>query len=114
MYGASEPILAALPAPLRAEIEQRFLRAPLSPRDYMALVDDVAAAAAGPGFDVQYGPNGVQWCSDALLKATAEASDRTGRRVHMHLLETKYQRQDVKLPECDRRIDPKQSGRAVL
>src|SRR4029078_9515549 len=41
----------------------------------------------------QYGPNGVQWCSDALLQAIAEASVRTGRRVHMHLLETKYQRQ---------------------
>jgi cytosine/adenosine deaminase-related metal-dependent hydrolase len=59
----------------------------------MTLVDDVAAAAAGPGFDVQYGPNGVQWCSDALLTAIAEASHRTGRRVHMHLLETHYQRQ---------------------
>ena len=42
---------------------------------------------------VQYGPNGVQWCSDELLRAIAEASYRTGRRVHMHLLETKYQRQ---------------------
>src|SRR6202035_3933556 len=46
-----------------------------------------------PGFNVQYGPNGVQWCSDGLLQAVAEASHRTGRRVHMHLLETKYQRQ---------------------
>jgi len=93
VYGPSEPILGALPAPLRAEIEARFLRQPLSPRDFMKLVDDVAAAAAGPDFDVQYGPNGVQWCSDALLQAVAEASARTGRRVHMHLLETKYQRQ---------------------
>ena len=59
----------------------------------MALADDVAAAADGPGFNVQYGPNGVQWCSDELLQAVAEASHRTGRRVHMHLLETKYQRQ---------------------
>ena len=42
---------------------------------------------------VQYGPNGVQWCSDELLQAIAQASQRTGRRVHMHLLETKYQRQ---------------------
>ena len=48
--------------------------------------------AAGPGFDVQYGPNGPQWCSDALLAAVAEASARTGRRIHMHLLETRYQR----------------------
>ena len=35
----------------------------------------------------------MQWCSDELLQAVAEASHRTGRRVHMHLLETKYQRQ---------------------
>jgi cytosine/adenosine deaminase-related metal-dependent hydrolase len=69
------------------------MRKPLSPGDYMALVDDVAAAADVPGFNVQYGPNGVQWCSDELLRAVAQASHRTGRRVHMHLLETKYQRQ---------------------
>jgi cytosine/adenosine deaminase-related metal-dependent hydrolase len=92
VYGPAEPLLAALPPEVRGEIERRFLRQPPSPRDYIALVDDVAAAAAGPGFDVQYGPNGVQWCSDALLQAIADASHRTGRRVHMHLLETKYQR----------------------
>jgi cytosine/adenosine deaminase-related metal-dependent hydrolase len=93
VYGGSETLLAALPAEARGEIEQRFMRKPLSPRDYIALVDDVAAAADGPGFNVQYGPNGVQWCSDELLRAIAQASERTGRRVHMHLLETKYQRQ---------------------
>ncbi|WPO43753.1 amidohydrolase family protein [Tardiphaga sp. 42S5] len=92
VYGSSEPILAALPPELRPEIETRFIRAPLSPQDYMTLVDEVASAADGPNFNVQYGPNGVQWCSDALLQAIAEASARTGRRVHMHLLETKYQR----------------------
>jgi cytosine/adenosine deaminase-related metal-dependent hydrolase len=93
VYGSSEALLAALPPEARAEIEPRLMRKPLSPPDYMALVDDVAAAADGPGFNVQYGPNGVQWCSDELLQAVAEASQRTGRRVHMHLLETKYQRQ---------------------
>jgi cytosine/adenosine deaminase-related metal-dependent hydrolase len=93
VYGPSEPVLAALPPDLRPEIESRFIRTPMSPQDYIALVDDVAAAAEGPTFNVQYGPNGVQWCSDALLQAVAEASARTGRRVHMHLLETKYQRQ---------------------
>ena len=92
VYGDSEPVLSMLPATARFEIERRLLRPPLSPRDYLALVDDVAAAAAGPMFDVQYGPNGVQWCSDALLEGIAEASHRNGRRVHMHLLETRYQR----------------------
>lgn len=92
VYGDSEPVLSMLPAAARVEIEQRLLRPPLSPKEYVALVDDTAGAASGSLFDVQYGPNGVQWCSDALLEAIADASARTGRRVHMHLLETRYQR----------------------
>jgi cytosine/adenosine deaminase-related metal-dependent hydrolase len=92
IYGPSESVLAMMPADVRDQIERKFLRAPFSPREYIALSDAVADVAAGPMFDVQYGPNGVQWCSDALLEAVAEASLRTGRRVHMHLLETRYQR----------------------
>src|ERR1700733_12987220 len=91
VYGASEPILAALPPDARQAIEG-IMRTPLAAKDFIALVDEVAAAASGPMFDVQFGPNGVQWCSDALLAAIAEASQRTGRRIHMHLLETRYQR----------------------
>jgi cytosine/adenosine deaminase-related metal-dependent hydrolase len=91
VYAPSEQVLSALPPIARAQIEG-LLRKPLSPKEYIALVDEVAAAAAGPMFDVQYGPNGVQWCSDVLLSAIAEASQRTGRRIHMHLLETRYQR----------------------
>jgi cytosine/adenosine deaminase-related metal-dependent hydrolase len=92
VYGPSEPILDALPVAARTEIESLIARRPLGPRELVAQVEEVAAAAAGPTFDVQFGPNGVQWCSDALLAAIAEASARTGRRVHMHLLETRYQR----------------------
>ncbi len=92
VYGASEPILAALPEESRKEIAARYVREPLTPKAYVELTDAVAEAANGPLFEVQYGPNGVQWCSDALLEAVAEASARTGRRVHMHLLETRYQR----------------------
>ena len=91
IYGASAQILTELPVDARSLIE-RILPRPLQPGDYVALVEGVAAAAAGPMFDVQFGPNGVQWCSDALLAAIAEASQRTGRRIHMHLLETRYQR----------------------
>jgi cytosine/adenosine deaminase-related metal-dependent hydrolase len=41
---------------------------------------------------VQLGPAGVQWCSKPLLEAVAENSAQTGRRIHMHLLETIHQR----------------------
>jgi cytosine/adenosine deaminase-related metal-dependent hydrolase len=92
VYGPSEPILAALPAAARDEIANRFIRKPLDVAAQLAQVDAVAEAAAGPDFDVQYGPAAVQWCSPELLAVIAEASARTGRRVHMHLLETRYQR----------------------
>ena len=50
---------------------------------------------------MQFGPNGPQWGSDELLGAIAQASARTGRRVHMHFLETRYQRAfaDAHYPE---------------
>jgi len=92
VYGPSEPILNALPPQARRGVEAIVSRPPLQPKAFVALVDEVASAAAGPLFDVQFGPNGVQWCSDSLLAAIAEASQRTGRRIHMHLLETRYQR----------------------
>src|SRR6202012_5926120 len=75
IYAPSEQVFSRLPAPARAQIEAR-LRKPLSPKEYIALVDEVAAAAAGPMFDVQYGPNGVQWWGDALLFANSAAPRR--------------------------------------
>jgi cytosine/adenosine deaminase-related metal-dependent hydrolase len=91
-YGPPEPLLDALPKDARQEIVSRFVRPPLAPKDHIKLVEDVAAAADSATFNVQYGPNGVQWCSDALLEAIAEASSLSGRRIHMHLFETRYQR----------------------
>jgi cytosine/adenosine deaminase-related metal-dependent hydrolase len=81
-----------LPGDIRDEVAALYLRQPMTADAQVELADAVAAAAAGPGFEVHYGPNGVQWCSDALLVAIAGASARSGRRVHMHLLETRYQR----------------------
>lgn len=92
VYGDAEPVLSGLPGGDRKTIEDLFVRAPLSPRAYIELTDAIAAAIAGPMVDVQLGPAGVQWCSKPLLEAVAENSARTGRRIHMHLLETMYQR----------------------
>jgi cytosine/adenosine deaminase-related metal-dependent hydrolase len=101
VYGPSEPILAALPAMAREEIARKVIRAALPVKEMIALVDAVAAAAGSSTFDVQYGPNAVQWCTTGLLEAIAEASAGTGRRVHMHLLETRYQRSwaDAEFPD---------------
>jgi 5-methylthioadenosine/S-adenosylhomocysteine deaminase len=60
--------------------------------EQLAAADAVIEAHAGEGVDIQYGPIGVQWASDAMLEATADASAQTGRRIHMHLLESPRQR----------------------
>ncbi|EWY42583.1 cytosine deaminase [Skermanella stibiiresistens SB22] len=92
VYGPSEDLLALMPEPARGEIARRAGTTPMPVADQIRLVDEVAAAAAGELVDVQYGPTGVQWCSPDLLRAVAEASGASGRRVHMHCLETRYQR----------------------
>lgn len=94
VYGDHEAVLARLPEATAKLARDTWLR-PLPPiAAQLALVDQVAEAVAGTGghIDVQYGPTGVQWCSDDMLAAISDASARTGRRVHMHLLETKPQR----------------------
>lgn len=101
VYGDHGAMAERMPAAARDEM-LRVFGAPLpGVAAQMELVDAVVAAAQAPRFNVQYGPSGMQWCSRALLEAVAEASARTGRRVHMHFLETRYQREwaDANCPQ---------------
>ena len=94
IYGDHDELLNGL-APEVAQLARNTWLKPLpTVTEQLALVDQVASALADqPHVDVQYGPTGVQWCSDEMLRAIADASARTGRRIHMHLLETQPQRQ---------------------
>ena len=92
VYGDEANALKTVPAEARATVEAQFLGASLGPEEQVARVEAIAEATESAAFSVQFGPSGPQWCSDALLAAIADASHRTGRRVHMHLLETRYQR----------------------
>ncbi|WP_457587798.1 amidohydrolase family protein [Ensifer canadensis] len=71
------------------------------PSVQISAADAVAAANTSPLIDIQYGPIGPQWCSNTLLESIAEASAATGRRIHMHLLESPRQRQwlDRRFPQ---------------
>jgi cytosine/adenosine deaminase-related metal-dependent hydrolase len=92
VYGAHEGLLAQLSPSACACVTRRFLRPPLPPAEQVALVEAIARDIEGDLVTVQYGPAGVQWCTDGMLRRIGEASAQTGRRVHMHLLETRYQR----------------------
>ena len=92
-YGDTETVLAQMPEDIRAPVRSRMAGPPVPHSAQIALADEIALRCHRPGFNVQYGPRGVQWCSHEMLVAIAEASLRNGRQVHMHLLETRYQRE---------------------
>jgi cytosine/adenosine deaminase-related metal-dependent hydrolase len=92
-YGDDERTLELIDVKDRDVVRSRLAPRAAPPAEQVGLVDEIAAAIESDLVTVQYGPTAVQWCSDALLQAIAERSAATGRRVHMHLLETGYQRQ---------------------
>ncbi|TFZ03442.1 amidohydrolase family protein [Ramlibacter rhizophilus] len=91
-YGPDESILQWLDASDADAIRTRWLRPIASVEEQMAVVEEIAEAYESPRFQVQYGPVGAEWCSDPLLERIATASAASGRRVHTHLLESRYQR----------------------
>jgi 5-methylthioadenosine/S-adenosylhomocysteine deaminase len=105
-YCEDDTILAALSPEIRDKVAGRLSVKVVPVAQHLRVVDEVAAMIASDAtlsehVTVQYGPSGVQWCSQALLEAVAKASAESGRPVHMHLLETKYQRQwaDLHYPQ---------------
>ncbi len=107
-YCDDATVLAALRPGIRAEVATRLSVRPVSPAEQLETVDAVARMVAetdggslAPHVTVQYGPAAVQWCSAPLLEAIAQASAANGRPVHMHMLETRYQRDwaDAQYPD---------------
>jgi cytosine/adenosine deaminase-related metal-dependent hydrolase len=92
VYDGEDNVLMKLPDDVRTVIDTQFLSSMPGVVEQIANVEAIAAETESPLFSVQFGPSGPQWCSDELIAGIAEASRETGRRVHMHLLETRYQR----------------------
>lgn len=92
-YGDDDAILACMDPACRAAIAAQYQRPLPDAKDQIAAVAEIARRFGGDLFHVQFGPIGVEWCSNALLEAVAAESARTGLRVHMHLLESRTQRE---------------------
>ncbi len=91
VYGNLEELFGRLPA-----ADAAALRAGLRPfrplGESLALVEAIAAFEH-EFFQVQFHPIAPQWVDDETLRTVARVSEQTGRRVHMHLFETLYQRE---------------------
>jgi len=92
-YASDDVLLARLDPADRALVRQKLLRTPAFPDEQVRMVDELADRIGSGLVTVQYGPYGLEWCSDALMRRVAERSVETGRRVHMHLLESPVQRE---------------------
>jgi cytosine/adenosine deaminase-related metal-dependent hydrolase len=99
-YGPDEVVLECIDHAHRAAVATRWASRPRSVADQMLLFEEAASAVAETArggeadlVNIQYCPVGPQWCSDELMEAVAEASAVSGRRVHMHLFETRYQKE---------------------
>lgn len=92
-YGPDETILQNLSPADQTLIRAKLMQQPRRPDEQLLLVEELAARIESPLVTVQYGPYGIEWCSKSLLERIAVRSAETGRRVHMHLLESQVQRE---------------------
>ena len=93
VYQADEEFVAGLPGELRAPMRRWFDRFKTGLDDQLALFGSLHARHhAERRVRIQLAPANLHWCSDAALAALAETSERYDAPMHMHLLETAYQK----------------------
>ncbi|UOM35230.1 amidohydrolase family protein [Acuticoccus sp. I52.16.1] len=94
IYAADEAFVASLPAALQGPTAA-YLDAFALPLDEQIGVFHTLRARYGaePLVAIQLAPSNLHWLSDAALEGTARAAEATGAPVHMHLLETPYQKE---------------------
>jgi cytosine/adenosine deaminase-related metal-dependent hydrolase len=93
VYEADADFVARLPDALRPPMRDYFARFTMPLADQVALFDTLRAEVAGDArLAVQVAPANLHWLSDQALEAAADMSRRHGAPMHMHLLETPYQK----------------------
>lgn len=96
-YQDDAELVASLPPELRGPMQAWFDRFRLSLDGAMDMFASMHGAHAGKDrVRIQLAPANLHWCSDAALTRLAEASERYGVPLHMHLVETAYQKEYAK------------------
>jgi 5-methylthioadenosine/S-adenosylhomocysteine deaminase len=93
VYMDDDAFVAGLPEPLRAPMAAHFARFSMTLGDQRAVYDALRASVVGERrLAVQLAPANLHWLSDAALELAAELSTRDGAGMHMHVVETPYQK----------------------
>jgi 5-methylthioadenosine/S-adenosylhomocysteine deaminase len=93
VYQADEVFVASLPTELQAPMQRHFTRFKMDLDDTMGLFRDLYATHnSKPRTKIQLAPANLHWCSDRALTVLSDASAKHNVPMHMHLLETAYQK----------------------
>ena len=94
VYQDDAAFVASLPAELRGPTQRWYDRLKLTLDDYMALFENLHRRHNNKSrVKVQLAPANLHWCTDDALTRLAEAAERFDVPLHMHLLETAYQKE---------------------
>jgi len=94
VYQADEELVASLPASLRDPMRRWFERFKMSLDDCMEMFEHLHAQHHDKArTKIQLAPANLHWCSDSALRALSDASARHEVPMHMHLVETAYQKE---------------------
>lgn len=94
VYQADQEFVASLPPSLQEPMRNWFGRFKLGLEDSMALFEQLHRQHNNKRrVKIQLAPANLHWCSDAALTALSETSKKYDVPMHMHLVETAYQKE---------------------
>jgi 5-methylthioadenosine/S-adenosylhomocysteine deaminase len=94
VYEANDAFMARVPEDLRPALGRHFARFRLNADDLLALFASLHARHHNKErVKVQLAPANLHWCSDRALTLLADASEKYNAPLHMHLVETAYQKE---------------------
>jgi cytosine/adenosine deaminase-related metal-dependent hydrolase len=97
VYKSNEEFLQRVPADIRPMLARHFARFELTAEDSIALFADLHGKHHNKErVKVQLAPANLHWCSDRALTMLAECSQKYAVPLHMHLVETAYQKEDAR------------------
>lgn len=99
VYENDEAFLAKMPAEITSELRRWFDAQRMPMAEQLQLFEALRQryeGTEGGRVSVQLAPTNLHWCSDEALQAIAQVAKRHDVPMHLHLLETAYQKEYAK------------------
>src|SRR3954465_8365117 len=97
VYQADDELVASLPKELQDPMKRWFERFKVGLEDAMGMFETLHARHNNKRrVKIQLAPANLHWCSDKALGLLSDASSKYNAPMHMHLVETAYQKEYAK------------------